>query len=361
MKFTGTCFLPSFLLLCLFTVMTPAESFSQVALQVEMSQINYLQYEPVFIKVTMRNYSGHPLAFGESEGLRGKLIFEIDTPASSTYPGQFAPLMNATLPDMKGVILAPGVSRTFTFNLSAYYNLRAVGRYSARAVLSHPQLKSDYQSKNTHFSVVSGQLIWEALVGVPKYIKNTDDTEKIESRKYKILSYFNGRNTVYSMMIEDKERIYAVKRLGFDLGSNLKPQCEIDDMSRLNLLVAASPKVFAYYQYNIDGTLEKKNVFIKTSTSSPRLVTSKELGTVIPTGGRQARKDADYAELKDLPFMEDVLDEKKPDEDDEEDFRPDMAKPADKTDEKPAGKPDAKPDGKPVKDSEKTSEGAPEK
>ena len=58
---------------------------AQVALSVEISQLNYLQYEPVYLRVTMRNYSGHPLAFGENEGLRGRLRFEINSPGRNQY------------------------------------------------------------------------------------------------------------------------------------------------------------------------------------------------------------------------------------------------------------------------------------
>ena len=130
----------------------------------------------------------------------------------------------------------------------------------------------------------------------------------ISTRRYRILTYNTGNQFLYMLLIEDKDHIYMVRRLGLDLGNNLAPMCAVDDLSRLNVLVAASPKVFAYYQYDVTGKLEKKEVRIKSDTT-PRLVVNKDLGTVILSGGRGARRDLDYEELKDLPFIANAMDE----------------------------------------------------
>ncbi len=289
------------MVLCVFSFQASA----QVALTVEISQTNYLQYEPVYLKVTMRNFSGHPLAFGENEGLRGKLRFEINAPGRN----QFAQQLTKDFPPMKGIILPPGVARTFTYNVSAYYNVKKLGRYSIRAILSHPQLKSEYESKQTHFNVVKGLPIWESVVGVPKFGSRKSTVEsQIETRKYSILSYSTGNIFYYALMIEDQERVYLVKKIGLDLGRSLSPRCAVDDLSRLNIIVAASPKVYAYYQYDTNGKLERRDIRIKTDTT-PSLVVNKELGTVVLDGGRPARRDLDYEEIKELPFISGAMDE----------------------------------------------------
>ena len=108
------------------------------------------------------------------------------------------------------------------------------------------------------------------------------------------------------LLIEDKDRIYLIRRLGVDLGSELAPQCAIDDLSRLNVLVPASPKVFAYFQFDVTGKLEKREVRIKTDTR-PRLVANRDTGTVVLSGGRLARRDLDYEEIKELPFVSQAM------------------------------------------------------
>lgn len=274
---------------------------AQIGLRVEISQMHYLQYEPVLVRVTMRNLSGHALAFGENEGLRGTLRFEIGAP----YAGGYALLLGPETPPLKGIILPPGASRVFTFNAGKYYDIRRLGAYTLKAIVSHPQLKAAYESNTMQFSVVNGTDIWKTVVGIPQYLMKKTGSQ-IPTRQYRIVLYNTGRNFLYVLLIEDKDRIYLIRRLGLDLGINLRPQCAVDDLSRLNLLVAASPKVFAYYQYDITGRLDKKEVRIK-SGSTPHLVVNKDVGTVVLSGGRPARRDMDYEEIKDLPFVSNAL------------------------------------------------------
>lgn len=272
------------------------QSSAQIGLRVEMSQLHYLQYEPVYIRVTMRNLSGHPLAFGENEGLRGSLRFEIGSAGS-----RYAALKKNGTPPIKGFILQPGTARSFTYDASKYYDIRRLGGYSLKAVISHPQLNASYESNVIQFSIVKGVSVWQSVVGVPQYLLNKTEG-RIPTRSYRIVSYNTGRHFLYMLLIEDRDRIYLIRRIGLDLGANLRPQCAVDDLSRLNLLVAASPKVFAFYQYDITGRLEKKEVRIK-SDSTPRLVVNRDVGTVVLSGGRRARRDMDYEEIKDLPFI----------------------------------------------------------
>ena len=51
--------------------------FGQIVMKIELPQKTFLQYEPIYAKVHMRNLAGHTLAFGASKGLAGRLHFEI--------------------------------------------------------------------------------------------------------------------------------------------------------------------------------------------------------------------------------------------------------------------------------------------
>lgn len=287
---------------------------AQVSMEIVPSQKSYLQYEPVFVTVAFRNFSAHPLTFGKSKGLQGKLYFDIRLNDPSR-PKIF-PIKSDKLPNIEGNIIPPGATIHLTFKLSQYYDLRRLGNYSITAVLAHPQLKTEYESTPKMISVVKGNKIWETTAGVPDFTQsgNPDTTKKIKTRRYSIYSYFNGRNGIYALIIDDDNSVYAVKRIGFDMGPTLKPKCEVDLFSRIHIMIPASPKVFAYYRYNSDGTIDKKQIFIKTSTT-PSLVVNHQNGSVTAVGGREARRDVDYEEIKDLPFME------KMDEDFKNDFQ----------------------------------------
>lgn len=297
---------------------------AQAALRLELSQTNYIQYEPVYVMVSIRNYTAHSLVFGEAPGLKGKLDFEIETPDGRR---SMAKLLDPKKPaPLTGTIIPPGGTRHLTFCLSAYYDLRQKGRYSIRAVLSHPQFQQEYESEAAYMSVVSGMPVWTTTVGIPDLLNSSagqnPQEKKIQTRKYSIVSYFTGKTSVYALVIEDSSRVYAVRRIAFDMGGNLKPKCEIDYLSRINLLVSASPKVYVYYQYDPNGNLIKKQILIKTSTT-PSLIVNHKTGSVMVAGGREARKDVDYEEIKDLPFFENVnpdMDAAFGPEDDDEDF-----------------------------------------
>ena len=114
----------------------------------------------------------------------------------------------------------------------------------------------------------------------------------------------------YCMMIDDRDHVYAVRRIGFDIGSNLKPQLQIDSLARFHIMVAVTPKVYAHYVYDHTGRLERRDVYIRTS-STPFLVLDPKTAEVTVDGGRMARKDVDYEELKELPFLDEVKVEQK--------------------------------------------------
>ncbi len=335
-----------FLFLLISCIFVPMVAFSQVSMRIKIVQSNFLQYEDIFIRLAIRNISAHPLAFGEADTLKGKLRFEIFS--ADTADTKLVPLRSGTtVPDLTGLIIPPGTNRTFLFNLSSHYDLRKIGKYSVRAVISHPQLSNAYQSNEEFFTILKGSQIWARTVGLPlldngatissnektkvlsKEQEEILDKRKIETREYRILRYNTGTQVVYCLSIEDKNKVYFLRHIGFDLGPELRPKCEVDFLSRLNILLAASPKVFAFYQYEPDGTLSKKEILIKTS-AEPFLATDLESGVVRVIGGREAKKDVDYEEIQDLPFLEDMSDN--------ELFVSDSAKKMEDIDEKITGK-----------------------
>ena len=79
------------------------------------------------------------------------------------------------------------------------------------------------------------------MVGVPT-VGKLENGQKIKKRNYKILSFFDGADSVYCLLVEDDKYVYGVTRIGYDIG-NSKPECEIDRFSKLHILVQSSPTV----------------------------------------------------------------------------------------------------------------------
>ncbi len=279
--------------------------FAQIAVKIDPAYPVYMQYDAIHIRMLLRNYTSHPIAFGNAKNLQGDISFRILGPGHSIVT-----LSNPEIrPMLQGVILAPGETRTFTFNLANYYRLQDEGLYTVRALVRHPQLPSAYESNESPFKIRRGTVFWSRQFGLPDYTGKNKD-KKIQNRTYKLLSFSDSRNMYYYMMIDDNSHVYAVRRIGFDIGSNLKPQREIDSLARFHIMIAVTPKVYAHYIYDHNGVLEKRTVYMRTSTT-PFLVRDPKTAEVTVNGGRMARKDIDYEELKELPFLDEVKVENK--------------------------------------------------
>ena len=305
-------------LLFLFLLFAGIQAFAQITINIKPSHPNFMQYDAVRLRVYLKNYSSMPITFGQKEGLRGELDFVVyhnNRTLINKIPGK--------TPILSGIILKPGETRTVTINLGKYYPLQELGNYSVTALIRHPKLSAKYRSNQATFYVGEGSKYWSRLFGVPDYTGKKMGG-KVPTRNYNVKIFNNGVAQIYFLLVEDKEKVYAVKRLGFDLGPEYRPQLMVDGSARFHAMLNVTQKVFVYYIYNYNGKLEKRQVYLRTTTT-PYLVNNPSNGSVIIDGGRVALKDVDYEEIKDLPFM-DYIDQKSTEKEDKgfgsfEDFR----------------------------------------
>ena len=279
-----------------------AEAHAQIGIQTRISQKSYLPFEPVFVRVSITNRAANALAFGNNDKLKGSLRFEItplDAPIKSPLPLKDP----GVYPPLTGSIIPPGATREYTFNLCDYYDLQQPGRYVIKAVMKHNLLHHEYLSDPAYITIVKGQTVWSAEVGLPSLTgKSAEEEGKIKLRRYSILSYNTGSSLVYNLQVDDDNMVYANRRVAFNLGPELAPQCQIDFLSRLHVIFAANSKVFAYYVFTPDGRLDERKILVRID-AIPRLSVDPKSGFVTAVGGREARPDQDYEEIRDLPFL----------------------------------------------------------
>lgn len=271
---------------------------AQIGLTLGLNRTNYLQYEHVFAKVKLRNYAGSALVFSDSNpAISGNVKFEIYGP-----DGVLVLPVSNDIQEIKGILLKPGETSEIIVPVTKYYNLNAIGKYRIKAIVSHSSMTSKYQSDEMLFTVQSGITVWKINVGLPSFTEKdvTEANGKIKTRQYRISTIFDGKNKVLYLIIEDPSRIYALKRIGFEMADKA-PHCEVDKLSRLHILQKLTSNVFIYMLFNIDGTRERKEIYKKKDTT-PVLVRDPDTGDVVVAGGVPAEVDKDYNETEDDIF-----------------------------------------------------------
>ncbi|NCC94702.1 MAG: hypothetical protein EOM10_15770, partial [Opitutae bacterium] len=59
---------------------------AQVAMDLTLNRSIYMQYEPIYACVTLRNDSGRPLLFGKRAELQGYVLFEVTDQRGRVVP-----------------------------------------------------------------------------------------------------------------------------------------------------------------------------------------------------------------------------------------------------------------------------------
>ncbi|MFA6569493.1 MAG: hypothetical protein WCS96_14880 [Victivallales bacterium] len=276
-------------------VLAAASSQAQVSLTVAINRANYLLYETVYAKVVLRNYSGQALAFSDNAETTGFLKFTIDLPDHTK-----AEIRKSATNPLVGIIIKPGATEEVLVPLTSSYVITKPGNYRVKAILSHKLLNKEYQSEACTFSICNGLPVWERTMGVPDLFKKKSD-DVLPPRKAKIVTFNDGRDKVYCLVLEDDKYVYGVARIGSDIG-NFPPSCEVDGLCRIHVVIQVSPNVFSYFIYDINCELREKEVYVKTKTV-PTLVLDNKEGSVVVVGGRKGVKDQDYAEENGIPVL----------------------------------------------------------
>ena len=278
---------------------------AQMGLDIDLNRTVYMQYEPVYACISLRNDSGRALVFGSDPRLQGFILFEIRDANGRVVPQRPGAEISVT-----GLILGPGEVKRMVLPVNKYYNIDALGTYRINVYLSHSMLPSEYKSRDLKFQVAKGVDNWSRTVGIPDLTgKNAG---KAIPRTYTIRSLVEGSNRYYYLIVEDARKVFGVMRIGRAIGQE-KFQAEIDMLSRIHLLMPVSPKVGHYLAFSIDGE-NIANEYRKTTSTIPSLLRDPVSGTVSLVGGEPARigidfKDPSYGKTRASKLIEDDADD----------------------------------------------------
>ena len=268
-----------FLLVCGFA------ASANVGLEVTLNRRVYMQYERILACVTMRNNTGRPLLFGKDPELQGFLMFDIRDISNRLVTKR----PNAEI-SITGLLLQPGEVRRMIFRLDQYYNISERGSYRVHAYVSHNLLKHEFRSKDAFFEISTGRKVWSHTVGLPALEGKKDS--KRDERTYSVRELKTNNDASYYLFVENSKNIFCVSRIGQVFGFE-KFQAEVDNFSRLHLLLPISSRVFHYLAFDTNGE-RLESTFWRISDSIPGLFRDVKNGRVRRVGGAPARLGVDF-------------------------------------------------------------------
>ena len=279
-----------FLVIAISAFLSSPSIFAQLAMKLELNKQNYIQYEQIRAKLIIKNQTGHPIIFGKNEKLKGKIRFEIERSG-----GEKPKLLSDSSCKIEEKLLKAGEQESFSIPLSKCFRFNGEGKYRVKAIVSHVQIPKEYESNEVEFSIVHGNVIWSTKIGVPSVSEKGKKGEKIAGREYSIISYHDGEHKLYYLMVQDDNYAYGLASLGFDIGTR-QPECMVDRLSRLHILLQAGPDIYSYFIYDTNCNLEEKAVYKRLEGSVIKLFKDEKTDRISVAGGIKASAGSDYIE-----------------------------------------------------------------
>lgn len=279
-RFSG-CLLPLVLFVCVFLAV-PARA--QLGIALSAGESKFLRYEPVELTVTLRNYSGNTLTFGEEGANRGYLFFQLDR-----HDGRRVRELRPEGNPVVGLVLNAGETKALTVPLNDLFDLHAPGSYTAKAQVGHARLSHDYQSETVTFDVREGLTVLSRHVGLP----GGDGEAKIKKLTVSLVLFQGEREAIYCLRVEDDRLVYGTIRLGRQISSS-EPEMDADATSDVHVLLQVAARVYSYQVYSLTGgqvRLRQEKYYLP-GEAVPRL--SRSPGFITVVNGRPAVEGVDY-------------------------------------------------------------------
>ncbi len=270
-------------LLVLFVLFSVCPGFSQISISISSSHNRYINFEPVQVKITLRNYSGHSLNFGNNKNEGGYLKFHIKNSNGNEIRAiekDFNPVSN--------LVISAGIVKTITLSLTDYYPIQGHEDFEIKARVGHRRLARDQLSNPIHLQIRNGRQIWSRTAGIP----TAQDESIIQTRTCSLNVFSMQHGDIFYLKIENQDYVQSIVRLGPRI-IGIQPECDIDALSRIHTLVQTAPRLFKHRIFDLNGKLMRETTYIYES-SQPKLLRDSEFGTIQVNGGKIAQEGIDY-------------------------------------------------------------------
>lgn len=280
------------LLVLVMLIATAAQA--QIGLKLESNHDAYLRYEPIRLRITVRNLSGNTLVFGgENTRENGNLILDV-----KSLSGRNVRNLDLKANPMSNLIMAPGEERVLYMRLNTLFDVQREDTYTVRAIINHKRLPTKYRSDALTLEVRDGMLVQDRTVGLPSAQSN----DMIESMKLSLLRYNGNDGSLYCLRADDRMRVYGTFRLGPFIMGGQEPQMEIENGNSVHILLQVAPRLFSYTTFSIGRREIKKRqeIYYTAAGGLPRL--SRETGYLKVHNVALAQVGKDFNQQFEKPF-----------------------------------------------------------
>ncbi|MBQ6472620.1 MAG: hypothetical protein IJJ33_11590 [Victivallales bacterium] len=265
-------------------ILCALSGWAQIGMQLSAEHDCFLRYEPIHLKLVLRNYSGNTLLFSADDLSQGRLVFKI-TGTGGRLISQIDPRANP----MGGLVFAPGDSKELNLTLNTLYDLQRDDTYTVTAYIEHKRLPQAFVSNSVTLEVREGTILTSKTVGLP----TPRDNDLIRSITASLMRFTDGHGELYCLRIEDAENVYGTFRVGPYIHGS-KPQLDADGSSAIHVLVQVRPRLYCYTVYSvIDGEAkQRQRRYYVPENGVPQL--SRATGYLKILYARQANEGVDF-------------------------------------------------------------------
>lgn len=224
------------ILLTLLCLLLSSQAFAQVELRLQPVRKDFIVGENVALRLTIINQTDASISLNNTPG-RPWLNFSLTKRGEN---GPISPIATARFPE---VVLTPGSTRSFEFNIKSLYRLGTAGNYAAVATIRMPDGQTTYSSNRGLFTLTNGGKVREF---------------NIQARGERItlslrLAVVNGKECLFGQAIsKDTNQVIGACYLGEYLNF-MQPRVLLDSAQNLHMLCQSSPDFFTYSVMNTHG------------------------------------------------------------------------------------------------------------
>lgn len=238
--------------------------WAQLEVRLETPKAAYLQYSPIPFTICLKNVGGEEIILA---GRDDKPWLEL---LVQSRDGLLIRSEKAFTPSDKK--LKAGESAVMPVDLSAYFLVRELGGYQARASVRLPSGQS-LVTEPLGFLVGRGEAVWTQTRG-----------EGVDRHVYSLLKFYEDPNVGLYLRVEvpEKNIVYPSRRLGPYLPLT-KPAVEFDAQNHLHLLYQTAAGVHRITVVSEEGHLLREESR-QEGAEKPR-IRREESGEVVIEGG----------------------------------------------------------------------------